>query len=451
MDDAHTADWIEEIHKPANWYCDLDGHDFKGFPHAEKLYEHLLHDHQNISTDRREHLVDRNVLYMPREPSVCLFCAENISNVATESPLQEPFTSAQQPWEQGGSSKKKGKVKHTTRFEHISDSSSSEDNDNTALADTKFFTSQDKDAQSLEEYRSQINHLKLEKHIAKHLKSLAWISLRYFDEVGLPDGEKESALAGVGTKSQGSTSDKPQKSGDSDSGGCSLTFEDVPLDERVIVGDLRLETVNGAKDNGTTLSELNPFSEIISPETSGTSDITDIGNRDVAFGQGVSPIKKIVRAQGVEAISDSSSENEDTSAIRVLEDKLFSAFEISKFDERNLRFYPHGRLDELITRDAIEEVLSEQSNGEVDVHETVDFVMEQARKVFAIVVSCGISRVLSIMKAFRSCDFNDRCLPIEDPNSDASALRIFKSRLWNRMERSRFYDTQWQFLAPVFQ
>lgn len=113
----------------------------------------------------------------------------------------------------------------------------------------------------------------------------------------------------------------------------------------------------------------------------------------------------------------------------------------------------------------------------------VDFIVQGAKRIFALVVSLGITRdaeeLRSVMENFRLSNFDDSRLPVmvsiglgitehSDSNGsdeerrckavghthcdhhDLPYLDAFHHKLWNAGKIKRFYTDQWQFRAPVF-
>ncbi len=117
----------------------------------------------------------------------------------------------------------------------------------------------------------------------------------------------------------------------------------------------------------------------------------------------------------------------------------------SVFDESTDKFLPENVIEELITRDIIEQVLgSKESPG------LVDWIHEHSKKLFAIVILCGVdgSDLLQSMQVFREHQYTDEKLPLED---FTKRYNYFAKSVWGSyIKRYTFFNLQWEFLAPVF-
>lgn len=79
MKEMHTAYWTENIHRSRVWYCDLhldeEGHTtLKTFQGEESLRQHLKVDHRDLSSSEIDTKVRRNTRRPSRSRDICLFC-----------------------------------------------------------------------------------------------------------------------------------------------------------------------------------------------------------------------------------------------------------------------------------------------------------------------------------------------------------------------------------------
>ena len=210
----HSRQWCQEVHKPNAWYCDMahDGQSgFKYFGNAEAFHKHLESDHMNtIPAKKIASSIRRNVISRPRDVGVCPLCLEDISAFTqniTEPEKPEDF--------QGGTSLKSERQAFQRRKVQIQ------------LPDTQLPSDEESDdggisisaaeAQPKQQKARESNHLKLSKHIAQHLKSLAFLSLRWFEDGETSnDSDQDSSRIKSGW---------PSKQSGSSAG--SLNFEDV--------------------------------------------------------------------------------------------------------------------------------------------------------------------------------------------------------------------------------
>ncbi|KAJ3533867.1 hypothetical protein NM208_g7792 [Fusarium decemcellulare] len=178
----------------------------------------------------------------------------------------------------------------------------------------------------------------------------------------------------------------------------------------------------------------------------------------------------------------------------------------SHFDRGIRSFSPEGSLDELITRNSILRAFYEQGRKPPEitpahVERTVDFILDRAKKLFAISILTGFKheKLRQVMSLFESNSISDRKLPLEkshlrdlgppffDPGEDdghgsedssdfgATGKRALshgndddddydgsdddsdeedtedEESLWEESDISHFCDThQWEICAPVF-
>jgi hypothetical protein len=139
----------------------------------------------------------------------------------------------------------------------------------------------------------------------------------------------------------------------------------------------------------------------------------------------------------------------------------------SRFGNRLDRFLPRGQLDRLVTRKSILEAMTieEEEVGEED-EILVDFVLQRAKQLFAILVTTRHKYLQDAISLFEKHDFDDSKLPIEAwtgemfSNSQQSGTQhpFFKMQgvvkrkrdaIWDKSFIYDFQDKQWEFLAPI--
>ncbi|KAF3291491.1 hypothetical protein TWF970_000704 [Orbilia oligospora] len=224
MDSFHTVNWARDIHKPSIWYCDLE-HEYQEFLDAKALRVHLFQDHEDkVTPDRVDTIVRRQVLLISRGSNTCPLCALDISAVDPDS--SQANSSATHP-DSPGRTSQRGQAKKVAIRTAECGSSSDEEH----LADADVPAPEADDSVIPEENLDRVNSTKLATHVAGHLKSLAFISLRYF---GDNSDSIQSERGGIGEEC--SNQERP---GDHyfelDS---SLSFEDVVPDERVLFDEI---------------------------------------------------------------------------------------------------------------------------------------------------------------------------------------------------------------------
>jgi hypothetical protein len=135
-----------------------------------------------------------------------------------------------------------------------------------------------------------------------------------------------------------------------------------------------------------------------------------------------------------------------------LESRILGAYVQSIFEDRTQYFLPESCIDKLITRVLILEErdhLDSNPGGNKD-QGLVDFILQSARKAFAITVTCWFrgNDLRKVMSQFRRDNFQDRALPLK--HSVLSSVQCFNNKYWGDRQKRRFLDNQWAFLAPVF-
>ncbi|KAF2627583.1 HET-domain-containing protein [Macroventuria anomochaeta] len=138
----------------------------------------------------------------------------------------------------------------------------------------------------------------------------------------------------------------------------------------------------------------------------------------------------------------------------------------SQFGKRSDHFLPRGELDRLITRDSILAELEIKEENADEAEDLIDFILQKARRLFAIVVYIRLPRVEDAMLLFQANDFHDARLPIEEWTRDVfeaklreniehpfivmqGVLRRRRDYIWSRSYIYDFQKRQWEFLAPI--
>ncbi|KAK6507675.1 hypothetical protein TWF481_006098 [Arthrobotrys musiformis] len=241
MDDLHTDEWPHEIHKPRVWYCNLGEDEHEEFPDAQALREHLFSMHEDeVTQERVDILTRRNVLLVPRDPEICPLCAQDITSLGkggsqTDS-KNESFLDKQAIQAVGVLAHETPLTRSSERkvaFQVPESHATSSDSGQSEESEAEDSTSEDES----EDWRDHV-HISLATHIAGHLKSLAFTSLRYFDD-DCVSGESQHVVLG---RENGISSSQKQNGDhyfDLDS---SLSFEDISPDERDLTEEVVFPT-----------------------------------------------------------------------------------------------------------------------------------------------------------------------------------------------------------------
>ncbi|KAL7934267.1 hypothetical protein V8C35DRAFT_302164 [Trichoderma chlorosporum] len=188
MRSVHGVRWPQEVYKPIQWCCDI-GHDTVYFDKETLLESHLIEKHPGtFKSDQIPTVIEQNSISLSREPHVCPLCdsvpdgvkhilaGKDIvqgQNVATDIKL--PSKSTRRP------RSKKRKVALKFEASDLSDGMGSP----SATVAPRRPDLPHRDLLCLKE---------LERHIAGHLKSAAFVSIRNFDDKS-SDGESKSHFA----------------------------------------------------------------------------------------------------------------------------------------------------------------------------------------------------------------------------------------------------------------
>ncbi|CAM1502343.1 Fc.00g043270.m01.CDS01 [Cosmosporella sp. VM-42] len=100
-----------------------------------------------------------------------------------------------------------------------------------------------------------------------------------------------------------------------------------------------------------------------------------------------------------------------------LSDQILKRFEKSKFDSKPCEFAPEGEVDDLINKQSILKAFGVETSMENE--DLVDFILRKARKIFVIWVQSGLDghALHKVMRGFKVHDFCDKELPIKDPRT----------------------------------
>jgi hypothetical protein len=137
-----------------------------------------------------------------------------------------------------------------------------------------------------------------------------------------------------------------------------------------------------------------------------------------------------------------------------LQTGIFKACEVSRYGcEKEERYMPAGRLEELMTYDAVQEIIS--SGKTIDFRPEaqkalIEFIIGKAKKLLAISILCGVSGddLLRAMVAFLREGFEDKDLPVPDP----PVHEVFEMHPWGKDQpnTTHFCIHQWKFQVPTF-
>ncbi|OTB13671.1 hypothetical protein K445DRAFT_368493 [Daldinia sp. EC12] len=141
-----------------------------------------------------------------------------------------------------------------------------------------------------------------------------------------------------------------------------------------------------------------------------------------------------------------------------LDNALFDATVHSKIDGK--KYIPAQTFNKLVTKKAVQQAIRVIPESD----ETLRYILSHARKVFSTLIAMGGDCALRTIQKCVEYKFCDNDLPIIYPKEDKTlpyksfrngdyvecpaATKFFSG--WSAADVGRFYDTQWRFLAPVF-
>jgi hypothetical protein len=166
---VHTTQWYRNVHKSEVWYCDL-AHPNKLCPdqfHTSlALKQHLLDEHSNLSPRMISARVRRNHLTVSRPANECPLCRKPVLQLLAE--LDEEPTNDRQ---------------NTSRVSFAIDEIDDDEN-NPLETQSKAPDDHSLLAHGSSPRRSENDehNKQVSQHVAQHLKTLAFISLIWWDE-----------------------------------------------------------------------------------------------------------------------------------------------------------------------------------------------------------------------------------------------------------------------------
>lgn len=233
MNSQHTLNWIEEIHRPATWFCETGDHDYQDFATEAELRNHLQATHSDrFNSEQQDTVVEQNVVYTSRGHDTCPLCGTDVARLLQNAPPPDPPSPAIKPQPFATPSSSSQKPAKQLRFDTPADPVNSDEEDYHEASDSRSNTS-DADEPTAEDVRWRTNQIRLSTHVAGHLKSLAFTSLRYFD-----DGNDDSASQGSKRAASGDAGEKLSSERGHGDHYFELdelnrtSFQDIPRDQR---------------------------------------------------------------------------------------------------------------------------------------------------------------------------------------------------------------------------
>jgi len=238
MIEAHGGEWPREMYKPTQWFCDVDHPDTLYFPHDQELAQHLRDTHSGTFSEAQiPTVLSQNTLSAPRDRHACPLCncvpdrlsrliAANI-NSEVITPRVPKLIRDLTPGASSGSSAVLGlesepalpfpsrplpsRPLRTTRFagEHGPDEDPASVSSHSGKSSSKNFGFSKE----------------LERHIARHLRSVAFISIRNL-------ASEEDAMSNASGQGERSSRKSNLRTDDEASEPSLLMFDDIPPEDR---------------------------------------------------------------------------------------------------------------------------------------------------------------------------------------------------------------------------
>ncbi|ROW10378.1 hypothetical protein VMCG_02145 [Cytospora schulzeri] len=134
---------------------------------------------------------------------------------------------------------------------------------------------------------------------------------------------------------------------------------------------------------------------------------------------------------------------------KTLSSELFKACSESRFppSENPKRFLPHGKLDQIVTRESVIRELDWDQDDDA----LIDFILKDAKTLFAISLMSRIPDLRPTMELFMKHNICDRDLPLPISRDQVSKDLGECFEFVEDMDLDLFINKQqWMFLAPVF-
>ncbi|KAK1833040.1 ADP-ribosylation factor family-domain-containing protein [Podospora conica] len=230
MADAHGAEWPRDVHKPTQWFCDIDHPEGETvyFSQEQELAQHLREVHPGTFNENQIPIVlSQNTVSTQRDRHVCPLCncvPDRLSRLITAS-LSFGTVAPRAP-----------KLIRSLASAALSGNSPNPGSESSRS--TRFVGANlpDKDEVSAEpQHKTSDTDLsfkkELERHIARHLKSIAFISIRNL-------ASEDETTSNASAQGQCISQNSSLRTDDEASESSLLIFEDIPPDARVDMQDL---------------------------------------------------------------------------------------------------------------------------------------------------------------------------------------------------------------------
>ncbi|KAH6956001.1 hypothetical protein BKA56DRAFT_203433 [Ilyonectria sp. MPI-CAGE-AT-0026] len=406
MERDHGENWVQPFQIRQAWYCDIDPcsptHTHTQFSNAAELQAHIEQEHdEGVPAVRVASMIRRNTVRV-QNPNFCPLCWRDVLLVSQgTSSIPPPQESETTGQLSGGEGGSEG--------QEGLQPSMTQDPSVTNSARAKVIC----------------------EHIARHLEGLVMLSVRYARLKDAPGSPQEWSRGVTGSGVDG------KLPSEAESADHSSILVIVPESER-----------SSWQTNLEDLPPIEEQKEVDSPLTTVQPEV-------------------VVNPQEPPSPSRSTSPVLSAGLLEDLLDYIHDGLVESVFDSGN-RFLPVGVLNKVVhpanVRRELERYVDDHDNAnDLRVDELVIYVVEKARRIFAILVYLERIDLWRALSTFKDHGLTDKHLPI--PRDLASMvgkgrgtsreeitgpLKAFRHSSWRRVLIMEFYHVQWMFLVPVF-
>ncbi|WYZ36239.1 hypothetical protein EsH8_XI_000122 [Colletotrichum jinshuiense] len=385
METVHGDDWALELQHLTFWHCDIPHEstdpaevaEQERFASVIELERHVRIVHERVSAAQLSSMVKSNVSIAPVEEDVCPFCYHGMLAPATAEEVEHTEKNmTPQP------------LNHKNHQKHSTITQGAED------APISGFSAE-----------RACDKVIVAMHIAKHLRSLALLSVRDFNEETGPE-EEHAHIKDEETESE----------------------DQIAMQE----GSLEAQISTTPKSLSSKLN-LAPGNQETRPTT----------------------------AQQPEVTLDFDYDEEDV--IERLRDAMLSYLCPSQLDSGH-SFMPSQSLERLINPKMVRTILNSlNAPNDIKTDESINFICTEAKVFFAVMVLADID-MIGGLQSLQKFSLSDKFLPISRESSrdhcrlsdsvreckHDKALEAFHYKPWTRFALRQFYEEQWAFLAPDF-
>ncbi|XDG05194.1 hypothetical protein ABKA04_004809 [Annulohypoxylon sp. FPYF3050] len=248
MHEKHGMLWPQEIYMPFQWCCDI-GHSAPQYFTEDGLERHLRETHSNIFTsDQQAVLLEQSTVPSRRQLNVCPLC--NCVPENLDKHLDDPDVSKESP--------KKSKSKDLLKDRELSQRSRKVMFD-ADLAETLVVDNSDALDKNLTHsglHSESLQLIDLERHIANHLRSISFISIRNLNLAGDNELSPNASAEALHDLENGLSNIGSQ---DKDSNDSPLVFEDNPTP---VLSPYRNRHLKDSEEHDDVVTRLNIIGDL---------------------------------------------------------------------------------------------------------------------------------------------------------------------------------------------